>query len=280
MTSPLSEVPASFRRFCRTVDTCHDPVELALSFDRVFNPALDTDAVRDAVAGLGEAFADRVATTFDERARVEALPAFLAREAGFRGRPSDYDDPANSFLHRVVERRRGLPISLSVVYVSVARHVGLPLAGIALPGHFVVGHLGLEPQVFLDPFRGGRLFGRDICDRIVTNVTSGSVTSASPYLAPPSPRTFLTRMLNNLQLSYWHRHQNHPGLLAARMLCVLNPGAADPMKMRGLFYDRLGDASAALSDYEAYLRREPDAPDAEKLRRRIGHLRSSVREGS
>lgn len=280
MTSKLPEVPASFRRFCRTVDDRRDPVELALSFDQVFNPSLDVGAVRAALAGMGEAFADQVATTFDERARVEALSRFLAREMGFRGRPSDYDDPANSFLHRVVERKRGLPISLSVVYVAVARHAGVPLTGIALPGHFVVGHLGLEPQVFLDPFRGGRLFGRDVCDRIVINVTGGAVTSASSYLASTPPRTFLTRMLNNLQLSYWHRHHDRPGLLAARMLCILNPGAADPMKMRGLFYDRLGEASAALSDYEAYLRREPDSPDADKLRRRIGYLRSAVREGS
>jgi regulator of sirC expression with transglutaminase-like and TPR domain len=143
----------------------------------------------------------------------------------------------------------------------------------------VVGSLGLDPPVFLDPFRGGRLFEREICDRIVINVTGGAVTSAAPYLAPTPPRTFLTRMLNNLQLSYWHRHLDRPGLLAARMLCVLNPGAADPIKMRGLFYDRLGEVASALADYEAYLRREPASPDTQKLRRRIGYLRSALREG-
>jgi regulator of sirC expression with transglutaminase-like and TPR domain len=197
---------------------------------------------------------------------------------GFCGQRSDFANPDNSFIHRVYARRRGLPITLSVLYASVGRAAGIPVAGIALPGHFVVGRLDVRPPLVLDPFHGGRPLSQSVCDRIVRQVTRGQVSSADRYFVPTTPRAVLSRMLANLQMVYWDRRDDLRGLLAARLYCVLEPADPEPVRMRGYFYDRLGDAQAALADFECYLRRAPDTSEARRLRPRVVRLRHFVRE--
>lgn len=267
-------VPKHFRRFVRDIDQVASVEDAALLVDRVFHPDLDIDACVRQLEHISGEYATRIASVFDDDERLEILGRFVGRELGFRGDRSDFTSPRNSFLHHVLNTRRGLPITLSAVYLGVARRAGVTLHGVGLPGHFIVGLPAREPAIFLDPFRTGRTLTRGTCDQIVRQVTQGEVDSASRFLRPTSTRNFLTRMLNNLQMVYWNRGDNGRGLLAARLLCVLNPGAAEHRKARAYFYDRLEQPISALADYESYVLHNPNAADVDRIRKRIAHLRA------
>lgn len=137
---------------------------------------------------------------------VAALRELLGEREGFTGNREDYDDPANSMLDLVLERRTGLPIVLSVVYVEVSRRAGIELAGVGLPGHFVVGHFGAAPPLVLDPFSGGRL---------ITAELGGERVRAW------RPQEIALRMLNNLARSYTARGDLGQAIRAAELRCVL-----------------------------------------------------------
>lgn len=137
----------------------------------------------------------------DPRREADACRMLLGERLGFRGSPERYDDPANSMLDLVLERRAGLPILLSVVYVEVARRCGIELKGVGLPGHYVVGHFGASPPVLLDPFAGG-----------------APVADAPPELVRPwSGHETALRMLNNLVGSYSRRGDLGRALRAAEL---------------------------------------------------------------
>lgn len=278
LTTSSALVPKSFRRLARCIDETDDLIRDVLEVDRVFFPGTDVSAAADRIAELGREFAARVSPDLDAGSRFLHLGSFLGDELDFRGGRSDFSNPDYAFASKVLDSRRGLPITLSAIYLGVGRHAGVAVSGIALPGHFIVAHLDSPTPLFLDPFRGGQPLSKRACDRIVRDVTGGQATSIQRFLEPTLPRALLTRMLNNLQMIYWNRRDNVLGLLAARLLCTLNPSAADPIKVRGYFYDRLGETRSALVDYESYLRRASDAPDARQLKRRIAYLRESSRE--
>jgi regulator of sirC expression with transglutaminase-like and TPR domain len=267
-------VPKHFRRFVRDIDRVPHVEDAALLVDHVFHPELDMDACVEQLEQLAGAYGSRISSEFDDDRRLEILGRYMGRELGFRGDRSDFTNPKNSFMHHVLQSRRGLPITLSAIYLGVARRAGVPLHGIGLPGHFIVGNPAREPVMFLDPFRMGRTLSHGACDQIVRQVTQGEVESATRFLKPTGTRSFLTRMLNNLQMVYWNRRDNIRGLLAARLLCVLNPGAAEHRKARAYFYDRLERPHDALADYESYLLHHPSAPDATRVQKRVAHLRA------
>ena len=130
-------------------------------------------------------------------ATLDGLCHHLFDDLGFAGNRDDYLDPRNSYLHEVLDRRTGIPISLSVVTVEVGRRLGVPLAGVGMPAHFLVRHLG-EPATFLDPFDGGVRLTEADCEAIF-RVLGGTGSWVPAYLDPVGPRAILTRMLVNLQ---------------------------------------------------------------------------------
>ena len=143
--------------------------------------------------------------------QAEELRRVLGERHGFTGNRDEYDHPDNSMLDLVLDRRTGLPILLSVVYVAVARRAGVPLAGFGLPGHYVVGHVGVDPPLLLDPFNGGRVLEADLPDEAVQ---------------PWGAHETALRMLNNLVGSYSARAQLANALRAAELRLVLPLDAA------------------------------------------------------
>jgi regulator of sirC expression with transglutaminase-like and TPR domain len=168
--------------------------------------AVDADAAIGKLDVLG-ADLSRVAGQTEQRPLELSLACrqLLGREHGFAGDRDHYDDPDNSMLDIVLSRRRGLPILLSVIYIEVARRAGIPLAGVGLPGHFVVGHFGTDPPVLLDPFNGGALVD----------------APGSEIVRPWHPHQIATRMLNNLVASYQRRGDLSRAIRAARMRLML-----------------------------------------------------------
>ncbi len=207
-----------------------------------------------------------------------SLRKVLGDQEGFRGNREDYYDPRNSFLSDVVRRRTGLPITLSLVYIEVARRIGAPLVGVGLPAHFVakwpLGEDGTS-DLFIDPFASGMLMDFSQCRRFVLRLMSASAGGTigpivdARWFAPVGTRAFLTRMLLNLKQVYLHRGDTAHALAVVERLVMLCPDQPDELRDRGLLRLAAGETLLAAADINAYIERAPDAPDIGRLRRRL-----------
>jgi regulator of sirC expression with transglutaminase-like and TPR domain len=205
-----------------------------------------------------------------------ALARFLFDEERFRGNTDDYYDPRNSFLDDALDRRLGIPITLSIVYMAVAAGAGLETAGIGLPGHFVVRATRRGGQRFLDPFHGGRPLDQAGCEALVARLRPRAGPLDPRWLAPVTTRQIFVRMLNNLKAVYASLGDWSPALAAVDRILLLVPDALEELRDRGLLHARLGRPVAALRDWEAYLERAPDASDAAAVRDRLRALRQAL----
>jgi regulator of sirC expression with transglutaminase-like and TPR domain len=241
----------------------------ALTVARIGHPALDPAPHLARLDALAAVVRPRLGAALSPADAGRTVAGYLFRDLGFRGNQDDYYDPANSFLNDVLERRTGIPISLSLLLIEIARRLGLPAEGVGFPGHFLVRIDG----VLLDPFFGGHPVGRD--ELVVRYRTmSGNPTAALPddALAPADHPAILARMLRNLVRTYLHR-QAHPSALAAvDLLLVLVPDAPEELRLRGLVYEQLDCPAAALADLRRYLALCPDADDADTIRDHVVRL--------
>ena len=182
------------------------------------------------------------------RAFVNAAVRHLSGELALRGNETDYYDVRNSCLNDVLERRVGMPITLSVVYLEVARRLSRPLYGIGLPGHFLVQYNGDDYTTYIDPFHGGALLSQDACVDLVRE-RIGTEPPATSFL-PCSPRQIVARMLQNMKGIYvraqaWEKASRVSDLL------LLNPVApAEEYKQRGVIHLQLRHFRAAMSDFD------------------------------
>ncbi|MFO7167242.1 MAG: transglutaminase-like domain-containing protein [Chloroflexota bacterium] len=208
-----------------------------------------------------------------------AVNGHLFGELGFRGNSVDYGDPANSYLDRVLERRTGLPITLSVVYLEVGWRLGLPVAGLALPGRFLVQYRSDDGPLYIDPFGGGELWSYADCARQVTAFYGAAPPALMrEVLRPPSKAAILLRMLRNLKAAYVEREDLPRALAAVERILLLAPDEHIQRRDRGLLRARLGKTIAALEDLERYARSEPKAPDLPAIRHQARALLGSVRD--
>ncbi len=199
--------------------------EAALLFARDRYPKLDPapylrrlDALAERVGRLGARSAED---------RAGALRQVLVEEEGFEGDKLRYYDPANSYLNMVLDRKRGIPISLCAVWLDVARHVGWPFGGVGLPGHFVVGLSDGSADLWVDPFGGGKALGRAACEKLAARAIGSRRRLPDEAFDTVPNRLMLTRMLNNLRLLYLERgHWHHAGCVLERMLAI-HPDSED-----------------------------------------------------
>ena len=210
---------------------------------------------------------------------LETMRETLAEREGLTGNTDDYYDPRNTFLHETLDRGVGLPITLSVIYLEVARRLGIPLRGIGLPSHFMVKWPLTREEggdLYLDAFHGGQLLDARECRRRVLDLIDA--TGAPPYFdprwtVPLSARAILTRMLNNLKAIYLHRGETRLALEVVERLIALRPDLPEELRDRGLLRLALGEPLLAAADIATYAERAPAAPEVARLRRRIAELR-------
>jgi len=255
-----------------------DPPRLdlaALGIAALEYPDLDLRGCERSLAGL----ADRVRVRWSGDGLLEgvqALRAVLADEEGFCGNAEDYQDPDNSFLNRVLERKVGLPITLSVLYVEVARRACLPLFGVSFPGHFLVaGELGGGRKLVLDPFNGGALLTEAGCEDLLRKVAP-QVKLSPAMLVPATVRTTAYRMLNNLKRVYLDRGDGERALGVVDLMLTMAPDHPGELRARAAILSALGAYRAALRDVERCLELSPDAPDQDSLRMTARALRHRV----
>jgi regulator of sirC expression with transglutaminase-like and TPR domain len=242
-----------------------DPIDLAraaLVIARIEYPQLDPGPSLDALARLGERASARLAPETTARARVARLNAFLFDEERFAGNRAQYSDFRNSLLNVVIGRKLGIPITLAVVYMEVARRAGLEVQGIAFPGHFLMRvPLGARdsalPALVLDPFAGGAEMDDAACQRLL-GTHLGQLGDELPFdralLRPCTTRQLLARMLNNLKRIYVDVRSFPQARLATDLLLALDPMMHTERRDRGLLAYHLDDYVGALRDLEDYLR--------------------------
>jgi regulator of sirC expression with transglutaminase-like and TPR domain len=206
-------------------------------------------------------------------AKVAALNAYLFDELRFVGNETDYADPRNSFLNEVIDRRTGIPITLSLVYMEVARRAGLPVEGINFPGHFLLRcRAGRDytyaEDLIIDPFHAGALLSRDLLARQAEERTGTAQERLEPGFLPRATKPqILSRMLVNLKRVYVNMQSFPQARDIADMLIAVDPSAIGELRDRGLLAYNLKDFSGALRDLQAYLKLIPPGAQDEDERR-------------
>ncbi|ERN41897.1 hypothetical protein KR51_00014290 [Rubidibacter lacunae KORDI 51-2] len=201
---------------------------------------------------------------------IQCINDYLYDELKFRGNEWDYYDPRNSFLNDVLDRRTGIPISLSLVYAEVARRVGLPVVGVGMPGHFLIRPTFEGAEIFIDAFRGGEILFPEDCAERLQQVYQQPVELQPQFLEPVGPKQVLARMLTNLKLIYLNNRDLTRMLAAVERILLLFPDVPGERRDRGLLNYQLGHYDCATLDLERYLLLAPDADDADQIRRLLG----------
>ena len=274
---------AGLEPFAELVTREDDRIELAracLQIAQDAYPGLDVDGY----VGELERFAQRLRARFAQDAaaedRIIALNEFLFDDLGFGGNLDDYYDPRNSYLNEVIDRRIGIPITLSVLYMEIGRRIGLPFEGVSFPGHFLVRLPLRGGTLVLDPFSGGipqpEAELRERLKRVIPREALDGVPVAElpldQFLEPASNRQILARLLRNLKGVYREKDQPERLLAVLNRMIVVAPDSAPELRDRGLVYQRLECWRPALQDLAEYLQREPDAPDQDEVRAKIVDL--------
>jgi regulator of sirC expression with transglutaminase-like and TPR domain len=264
----------AFGEIVRAPEPAIDLARGALDIARIEHPRLVTErsirllddlAARSGVAPLG-----------DELRALHRLREFLFAEEGFRGNADDYYDPRNSCLNDVLERRRGIPITLALVMMEVGARVGLRIIGIGLPGHFVVSARVGADSVLLDPFSGGTVLTREEAHEVVARAVGRSVKLDEASFAPCSRRQILARMLNNLKAIYVTRGEWSKAMAAIERLLIVDADAAGHLRDRGSVLVKLGQFHRGIADWEQYLARNRGASDVQSVRQQLRRVREGL----
>jgi len=285
--SPHFEAPTALQYFSSLVaeDASLSVLEAAVSIAQDEYPGLDTQSVLSDIDALAERLKRRIAADASALQRVHQLNQYFFNELGFGGNVNNYYDPRNSFVHEVLLRRRGIPITLAIIYVELATQIGLNAQGISFPGHFLVKlsvTKGAQTgDVVIDPFTGQSLSGEELEDRLVPYRRSQSLMGEpeaplSYFLRAASARETLARVLRNLKEI--HRTDEDWGRLLPVMdrLVVLLPEALEERRDRGLAWAESGHPLKAIADLDTYLRQRPHAEDRFVLVERLAHLRRDL----
>jgi regulator of sirC expression with transglutaminase-like and TPR domain len=252
-----------------------DPVpldEAALAIALEEYPSLDVEEYLVRLDALGARVRRLAPPPLRAASALGALRRVLHEEEGLRGNEQDYYDPRNSFLNEVLDRKLGIPISLSVIWIEVARRAGLPLQGVGFPGHFLAKYASGGPEVFVDAYNGGEMLSADECVARYRARTGGRDLDRR-YLAGVASRQILSRMLQNLKRIYVERRDDVRTYAVLDRILLLSPGQIEAVRDRGLVAARLGGGAAAAQDLEAYLARMASAPDADDVRKVLAVLK-------
>ena len=255
-------------------------LDTALLIARDEYPELDPHESRAAVDSYVQALRPKVDGDLDLPSRLTAINHFLFEELGYAGNHTQYDDPRNSYVNQVIERKLGIPISLAVIQIELTRRLGLPLDGVSFPGHFLVRLPVDDGILVLDPFNKGRpVSAEELKERASPHLGGQPPDDRQllEILAPATHRMILARMLRNLKGLYVEAGDWERVARSADRLLRLGPETAEALRDRGLAYREIGYAGGARADLGRYLQLAPQADDAETVRQALVELSSDRR---
>ncbi len=262
-----------FTQAVNQADEDIDLIQAALYIALEEYPSLDIQRYLHQLDEMAGAVRDRIPTERYPMRVVKAINQYLFHELGFRGNTDDYYNPRNSFLNDVIDRRTGIPISLSLVYLAVAERVGFPIVGIGMPGHFLISPVFEGSEIFIDPFNQGEILFAADCEERLAQIYSRPVELKPSFIEPVTPRRFLVRMLANLKVVYMNQKLLYKALCAVERMLLVLPNQPLEIRDRGLLYFQLGQWRAAAQDLEAYLLINPYAEDARVIEQLLDELR-------
>jgi regulator of sirC expression with transglutaminase-like and TPR domain len=251
-----------------------DLAEIALLLARDEYSALDVEGYLSELKGM--AFEARRYLAGDLAGRVRGLCRFLFHEMGFHGNTQQYYDPRNSYLNEVIDRRTGLPISLSIMAMAVGARAGVEVAGLGLPGHFVVKAMDDDNEVIFDPFHGGRLLEPDECEQMIRQVTGQPFRLTAEALQPAPAAAIVVRMLANLKANYL-RAEDFPRLIrVTERLRQLMPADLSQRRDLGTTLLHVGQPGKSIDHLEACLGAAPAGPEADAIRQLLDQAKGQL----
>ncbi len=273
------QMPEARRHFAALVERPQGAfrlAEAALYLAQEEYPEMSVPKYLERIDGMAEAVKAELGLELDPVRIVQEINTHLFETLGLQGNREQYYDPRNSFLNDVIDRGLGIPITLSVLYIEVGRLVGLPIAGVGMPGHFIVQYTAQPEPFWIDPFERGTMMTRDACVERLRHLYGERLKWQDEFLAPIGDHDILRRMLNNLKHNYTRLH-DYPRLLSAlECSLLLSPVMPMDIRDRGVVHAQLGHFQAALYDLERYLDLAREADDAAVISQYIAALRQRL----
>jgi regulator of sirC expression with transglutaminase-like and TPR domain len=273
---------SALRHFAALVEPAREDASIplaaaALAIARMEYPDLDPDPYLARLDDLAQQVRTRMRKNPTARESIVLLNLVLFQQEGLRGNREDFYDPRNSFLNDVLDRKLGIPITLSVIYMEVAQRVGFPVAGVGMPGHFLLKHYGLVGgEIFIDAFNRGSILSPEDCQQRLDEVYGRQVDMRAEYLQPVTRREILGRMLNNLRQIYLTRQNGRKGIAVLDMLLAIPNGSPELLRERALLRLNLDQYIGAAQDLGKYLKLAPEAADAQSVRETFDMVRQMV----
>lgn len=274
--------PESLERLKRILDAPEsdaDLAEAALLLAQEEYPQLDVDAYLRRLDEMARAVRDTLPANAPAAEIILALNRYLFQEEGFDGDAANFYDPRNSFINQVLERKIGIPITLSIIYIEIGQRLGLPLQGVSFPGHFLVKLSVESGEIVLDPFSGGISLGRDELEQQLAQTQGDKESAKIPleeWLVTATKKDILVRMLRNLKVIYAHADQLEKTLSVINRILLIAPELAEEVRDRGMVYRQLECFRAALTDLQTYLQMEPESEDRDEMRDHVIELQKIV----
>ncbi len=203
---------------------------------------------------------------------IQCINQVLYDDLGFVGNEENYYDPRNSFLNEVMERRTGIPITLALVYLEVARRIDFPMVGIGMPGHFLIRPEFKDAGIFVDAFHKGEVLFPEDCQQRLQEIFAQPVTLEDQFLEAVSKKEFLARMLTNLKLIYINQQDLERALAVIERLLLVFPDAIIEQRDRGLLHYQMGDTQSAIADLKTYIAHYPEASDSSMIEMLISQI--------
>jgi len=274
--------PESLERLKRILDAPEseaDLAEAALLLAQEEYPQLDVQAYLRRLDEMARAVRDTLPANAPAAEIILALNRYLFQEEGFDGDAANFYDPRNSFINQVLERKIGIPITLSIIYIEIGQRLGLPLQGVSFPGHFLVKLSVESGEIVLDPFSGGVSLGRDELEQQLAQTQGDKESAKIPleeWLVTATKKDILVRMLRNLKVIYAHADQLEKTLSVINRILLIAPELAEEVRDRGMVYRQLECFRAALTDLQTYLQMEPESEDRDEMRDHVIELQKIV----
>lgn len=267
-------------KLMRTPDSSFNIAECALIVARHEYPSLDVPGYLQQLDQIAERLRLRLPADAGKPHVISMLNHYLFRELGYAGNRDNFYDPRNSFLNDVIDRRIGIPITLSILYMEIGRRVGVTLQGVSFPGHFLAKYVTDQGVIVLDPFNQGiSLSEADLRERL--RQSGGGVDSLdmplSALLRAATPHEILLRLARNLKAIYSNAGELEKAIATANLILCLNPQDASELRDRATMYHQLFCYRAALADFEQLVKIDVDAAEDDRIRATIADLKQKNR---
>jgi regulator of sirC expression with transglutaminase-like and TPR domain len=270
------QIRADFEKLVQAPESMLDLARAALLIAAESDPQVDVDAGMRQFDDWAETLRSRLEPDWNNLQKLARLRSFLFDELGFRGDRDDYFSPSNSLLHEVVQRRRGIPLTLAIIMMELGWRIGMPLEGVGFPGHFLVRLTGEPGDLLLDPYKRGMSVHEEDCRKMLEVITRGSVEFSPDLLVSVGKRQMIVRLLHNLKAAYVRRGDDAQALAAVERLLVLNPDDLDQLRDRGLLQFRLQRFAPALESLTRYLELAGESADRAEIEQHVQALRQHL----